>query len=117
MRGGWGRDRRNLLAIFDVSRIIQQNQEGIRSMEEKTQLLVCLGAAAAANCIPCFDYYYRKAQDCGLAPEDIQAAVECAYKIKNNINMLMKNSIRTLMGQEGDACPLPDDKCSPKCGS
>ena len=86
-------------------------------MEEKTRLLVCLGAAAAANCIPCFDYYYRKAQASGLAPEDIQAAVECAYKIKNNINMLMKKSIRTLTGQEGDACPLPDDKCSPKCGS
>jgi alkylhydroperoxidase/carboxymuconolactone decarboxylase family protein YurZ len=48
-------------------------------MEEKTQLLVCLGAATAANCIPCFDYYYQKAQACGLAPEDIQAAVECAY--------------------------------------
>ena len=52
-------------------------------MEEKTQLLVCLGAAVAANCIPCFDYYYQKAQACGLAPEDIQAAVECAYKIKD----------------------------------
>ena len=38
-------------------------------------------------------------------------------KIKNNINMLMKNSIRTLTGQEGDVCPLPDGKCSPKCGS
>jgi AhpD family alkylhydroperoxidase len=86
-------------------------------MDEKTQLLVCLGAAAAANCIPCFDYYYQKAQAGGVAPEDIQAAAECAYKIKNNINMLMKKSIRTLTGREGDACPLPDDKCCPKCDS
>lgn len=86
-------------------------------MDEKTELLVCLGAATAANCIPCFEYYHRKAQGCGLAPEDIQAAVECAYKIKNNINMLMKNSIRTLTGQEGDVYLSPDGKCSPKCGS
>ncbi len=86
-------------------------------MDEKTRLLVCLGAAAAANCIPCFDYYHQKAQACGLAPADVQEAVECAYKIKNNINMLMKNSIRSLTGQEGDVCPLPADKCSPKCGS
>jgi alkylhydroperoxidase/carboxymuconolactone decarboxylase family protein YurZ len=86
-------------------------------MDEKTKLLVCLGAATAANCIPCFDYYFQKAQTLGLSPEDIQAAVECAYKIKNNINMLMKNSIMTLTGREGDACPLPSEKCSPTCGS
>ncbi len=85
-------------------------------MDEKTKLLVCLGAATAANCIPCFEFYYEKAQASGLASEDIQEAVECAYKIKNNINMLMKNSIRTLTGQEGDACPLPSDKCNPTCG-
>jgi len=84
-------------------------------MDKKTKLLVCLGAATAANCIPCFEYYYQKAQASGLASEDIQEVVECAYKIKNNINMLMKNSIRTLTGQEGDACPLPGDKCSPTC--
>jgi len=29
----------------------------------------------------------------------------------------MKNSVRTFTGQEGDACPLPSDKCSPTCGS
>lgn len=86
-------------------------------MDEKTRLLVCLGAATAANCIPCFEYYYQKAQAAGLAAADIQEAVECAYKIKNNINALMKNSIRTLTGQEGDSCPLPSEKCSPKCGS
>jgi alkylhydroperoxidase/carboxymuconolactone decarboxylase family protein YurZ len=84
-------------------------------MDEKTKLLVCLGAATAANCIPCFEYYYEKAQAAGLASEDIQEAVESAYKIKNNINMLMKNSIRRLTGQEGDACPLPGDQCSPTC--
>lgn len=85
-------------------------------MDEKTKLLISLGAATAANCIPCFEYYYQKAQAMGLAAEDIQEAVECAYKIKNNINMLMKSSIKTLTGQEGDACPGPSDKCSPACG-
>lgn len=85
-------------------------------MDEKTKLLVCLGAATAANCIPCFEYYHKKAQAFDLASEDIQEAVECAYKIKNNINMLMKNSIRGLTGQGGEASPLPGDKCSPTCG-
>ncbi len=82
-------------------------------MDEKTKLLVCLGAATAANCIPCFEFYYGKAVAVGLAPEDIQEAAEFAYKIKNNINMLMKNSVMNFTGQEGDA--LPSDKCT--CGS
>ncbi len=86
-------------------------------MDEKTTLLVCLGAATAANCIPCFEFYYGKAQAAGVAAGDIQEAVECAYKIKNNLNMLMKNSIRNFTGQEGNGCPLPSHKCSPKCGS
>ena len=86
-------------------------------MDEKTKLLVCLGAATAANCIPCFEFYHGKAQAAGAAPEDIQEVVEIAYQVKNNVNMLMKKSIRTLTGETGDACPLPGDKCSPKCGS
>ncbi len=86
-------------------------------MDEKTKLLVCLGAATAANCITCFEFYYDKAVAAGLTPQEIQEAAECAYKIKNNVNMLMKNTVRTLTGQEGDACPLPGDKCSPNCGS
>jgi alkylhydroperoxidase/carboxymuconolactone decarboxylase family protein YurZ len=84
-------------------------------MDEKIKLLVCLAAATAANCIPCFEFYYGKAQAAGIAAGDIQEAVDCAYQIKNNINMLMKSSIRTVTGQLGDA--LPSEKCSPKCGS
>jgi alkylhydroperoxidase/carboxymuconolactone decarboxylase family protein YurZ len=54
-------------------------------VDEKTKLLVCLGAATAANCIPCFEFYYEKAQAAGVDTGDIQAAEECAFKIKNNI--------------------------------
>jgi AhpD family alkylhydroperoxidase len=84
-------------------------------MDEKTQLLVCLAAAAAANCIPCFEYYYEKARASGLASEEIQEVAEIAYKIKNNINMLMKTSIRGILGQEGDACPPVGGKSIPPC--
>jgi hypothetical protein len=86
-------------------------------MDEKTKLLVCLGAATAANCIPCFEFYYGKAQAAGVAAADIQEVVEISYQIKNNVNMLMKKSIRTTTGQEGDTVPLPLEECSPKCGS
>ena len=86
-------------------------------MDEKTKLLVCLGAATAANCIPCFEFYYGKAQAAGVAAGDIQEVVEIAYQVKNNVNMLMKKSIRNTTGQEGDGCPASIDKCDPQCGS
>ena len=86
-------------------------------MDEKTKLLVCLGAATAANCIPCFEFYYGKALAAGVAAADMQEVVEIAYQVKNNINMLMKKSIRATTGLEGDGCPSPIDTCSPKCGS
>jgi alkylhydroperoxidase/carboxymuconolactone decarboxylase family protein YurZ len=85
---------------------------GIETVDEKTKLLVSLGAAVAANCIPCFAYYYEKALASALSSEDIAEAVEIAYKIKNNINMLMKNSLRNVMGQEGKVC----GKANPTCG-
>jgi len=85
-------------------------------MDEKIKLLVCLGAATAANCIPCFEFYYAKAQAAGVASEDIQEVAEIAYQIKNNINMLMKNSIKGTMGMEGEACPAAAGKSAPICG-
>ncbi|MFZ0932150.1 MAG: hypothetical protein WAN11_26360 [Syntrophobacteraceae bacterium] len=38
-------------------------------MDEKTDLLICLGAATAANCIPCFDYYFKKASAAAFPPK------------------------------------------------
>jgi len=35
-------------------------------MDEKTKLLVSLGAAVAANCVPCFEHFLTKTQSCGL---------------------------------------------------
>jgi hypothetical protein len=84
-------------------------------MDEKTTLLISLAAATAANCIPCFEYYYGKAQTSGLAPEDIGEAVDIAYKIKSNINMLMKDRVKKIMGSPLEACPGAGGKCPPTC--
>jgi AhpD family alkylhydroperoxidase len=51
-------------------------------MDEKTSLLICLGASAAANCIPCFEHYHKKASAAGLTPEEILEAVELASKVE-----------------------------------
>ena len=72
-------------------------------MDERTSLLICMGASTAANCIPCFEYYHKKASASGLTPEEILEAVELANKVKSGTNLLMRNSIKTFMG--GEALP------------
>jgi hypothetical protein len=67
-------------------------------MDEKTSVLVCLGAATAANCIPCFEHYLKKAKGLGLSSEEILGAADLASKVKNGAHLVMRNGIRTFMG-------------------
>jgi hypothetical protein len=67
-------------------------------MDKKTELLVSLGASMAANCMPCFNYYYQKAEKVGLDPAEVLRAMEIANKIKNSLSMLMSNHVRKTMG-------------------
>jgi len=67
-------------------------------MEEKTKLLILLGAATAANCIPCFEHLYYEAGVAGLTAEEIQQVVDLASKVKNGAHIALKNSIHDMMG-------------------
>jgi alkylhydroperoxidase/carboxymuconolactone decarboxylase family protein YurZ len=69
-------------------------------MDEKTSLLICLGASAASNCIPCFQHYHQKSSAAGLTPEEILEAVELAYKVKSGAHLLTRSSIKAFFGQE-----------------
>ncbi len=69
-------------------------------MEEKTSLLICLAASTAANCIPCFEHYHKKAAAVGLTAEEILEAVELAGRVKSGAQMVMRNSIQKFMGRE-----------------
>lgn len=71
-------------------------------MDKKTELLVSLAASTAANCMPCFNYYYQQAEKLGLDLDsaDILQAMEIANKIKNGIGMLMRDHVRKTLGLE-----------------
>ena len=69
-------------------------------MEERTKLLVALGAATAANCIPCFEYLYCEAGIAGLTHEEIQEVVLLATKVKQGAHVTLKKSINDIMGLE-----------------
>jgi len=76
-------------------------------MDDKTELLICLSAATAANCVPCFDYYFKKANDAGLDAEHVQKAVELANKVKTGASIFMRKSIAEMTGWDGES-DLPE---------
>ena len=82
-------------------------------MDGKTSLLICLGASTAANCIPCFEHYHKKASAAGLTSEEILEAVELANKVKSGAHLVMRNSIKIFLGQETPpaSCGLSKSCC------
>jgi len=84
-------------------------------MDEKTELLICLGASTAANCIPCFDYYFKKASVAGIALEEVKHTVELACKIKTGAGIVMKDNIREITGQDWDSGHTSGGKADHPC--
>ena len=84
-------------------------------MEERTKVLVALGAATAANCIPYFEHFYREAGVAGLTQAEIQEAVDLASKIRQGAHIALKNSINDMMGLEEDYEEFCSRKSQPPC--
>jgi alkylhydroperoxidase/carboxymuconolactone decarboxylase family protein YurZ len=66
----------------------------------KADVLVAIGAATAANCIPCFDHLYEMAVTSGITADEIKRATEIAGLVKNGANTAIFNSIDELLGSE-----------------
>ena len=84
-------------------------------MDERTKVLICLGTANAANCIPCFEHYLGKAKTVGLTSEEIQEAVDLASQVKKGAHMAIKNCIDSLMGEEKEYALTCDRQASKSC--
>ena len=69
-------------------------------MDEKTSLLISLGAATAVNCVPCFEHYHKKASAAGIQPDEILQAVDLAGRVKNGAHTVIRSFIKNLVGQE-----------------
>jgi alkylhydroperoxidase/carboxymuconolactone decarboxylase family protein YurZ len=83
-------------------------------MDEKTSVLICLGAATAANCVPCFEHYLKKAKGLNLSSEEILEAADLASKVKNGAHLVMRSGIKTFMGIEKASDPCA---CGPGKGT
>jgi len=68
--------------------------------DEKIVTLICLGAATAANCIPCFEHLYEKAQHAGLTQAEIRGAAQLAAVVKKGAHLALKSTIDDLLGTD-----------------
>ncbi len=65
---------------------------------EKADVLIAIGAATAANCIPCFEHLYEKAVTSGITASEIKRASEIAGMVKKGAHMAISDSIDELIG-------------------
>ncbi|MEW6442368.1 MAG: carboxymuconolactone decarboxylase family protein [bacterium] len=84
-------------------------------MDEKTNTLICLGAAAAANCVPCFEHFLARARAMKLAEEEISEAADLARKILNGAHVYLWRSIESAMGREPQPAPACFETSAGKC--
>ena len=85
-------------------------------MDEKYRLLIALGAASAANCIPCFEHYYDRARAMNLPNEEIQEAVDLGNQMKTGVQMVFRNSISEIMdGAGGNGRPCSGSASELSC--
>jgi hypothetical protein len=73
-------------------------------MDEKTRILISLGAAVAANCVPCFEHFLTKTQVVGLTPGEIQEAADIGDQVKNGARITIMSTIRGIIGSDPAAC-------------
>ena len=81
--------------------------KGDYSMDEHTEIFIALGAATAANCGPCFEHYFSRAEKLGIDEGDIQKTVDIAVKVRGGAHMVMKGAIQRIIKRNatpGESC-------------
>ncbi len=72
-------------------------------MEDKTKLLIAVGAAVAVNCQPCFKTIARQAREAGVGEKEILEAVGVARLVRNKSHMQMDRFVAGITGAEAAA--------------
>ncbi len=85
-------------------------------LEDKIEILIAIGSATAANCIPCFEHLYEKAINSGITLAEIIRASEIAGQVKKGAHIALTNSVNELIGIK-ETHDLPCDQSANKsCG-
>ncbi len=89
-------------------------------MDDKTSVLISIGAAVAANCVTCFRHYHAEALRIGLDESEIDAAVALGSKVKTGANIVVMNAVaetaRRSGRQEAARTGAPPSSCCSRDG-
>lgn len=69
-------------------------------LAEKVETLIAIGAAAAANCIPCFEHLYEIAVTSGITAAEVKRASEIAALVKGGAGKAISRTIEELIGSK-----------------
>ncbi len=86
-------------------------------MDEKTSVLVCLGAAVASNCVTCYCHFHAEALRVGLEAPEIDAAVALGSKVKIGANIAVMNAVGEAGRRSGRQISPCQEGPSPSCCS
>jgi alkylhydroperoxidase/carboxymuconolactone decarboxylase family protein YurZ len=70
-------------------------------MDARTRILVCLGSAAAANCVSCFHHFHAKAQAAGIGADEVREAVDLGAQVKHGAHVVLMEAVDSGMGKGG----------------
>lgn len=84
-------------------------------MDEKTRLLISIGASTACNCIPCFEHYFQTASALALDTADVKEAIAIAQKVANGAMLNMKGALGEILADSSvvstPCCNKPNQRC------
>ena len=82
-----------------------------RIIDEKTECLIAIGVAVAANCIPCFEHIYEKAVTSGITTQEIKCAADIAGQVKNGAKNAIAGMVDELLeGSSDSSCNQSENK-------
>jgi alkylhydroperoxidase/carboxymuconolactone decarboxylase family protein YurZ len=106
-------DKSGVPLLMETAKVRTEEQV----LQDKIENLIAIGAATAANCIPCFEHLYEKAITSGITLAEIKRASDIAGQVKKGAHIAITNSVNELIGIE-ETHDLPCDETANKscCG-
>lgn len=108
-------DKRYAPSEIDKEEYEVKNRMEEQVLEEKTENLIAIGAATAANCIPCFEHLYEEAITSGITVAEIKRASDIAGKVKKGAHTAIYNSIDELTGSKESRDLLCKETANKSC--
>ena len=67
-------------------------------MNDKESIMIAIGVAMGANCIPCLEHLYEKGETAGVNESEIKQISAIADRVKNGAAVFMKNTVHKIIG-------------------